>query len=302
MVFLQKNNIFAAKLKKVNNFIEIKMDSETMNFLPNFQGHRGARGLLPENTILSFQKAIELGAKALEMDVVVSKDKQMVVSHEPWMSHLTCRFPNGQPVAYCDMYKTGFHLMDYDEIAQYDCGSRGNFYFPHQVPMQAYKPTLEAVIREVDAFCELNGFEKPLYNIEVKSHPRWYGKYVPYPAAYIQLLMTVLQTLPLHRFYISSFDPLFLNTVRRKFPAIRLGYLVDNFNDFKTNCKKLGFLPDIYSPYYRFLTRKKIQKWHHLKVKVATWTVNNAVTMQKLLKMGVDSVITDYPDRMGAEN
>jgi glycerophosphoryl diester phosphodiesterase len=268
-----------------------------MNFLPSFQGHRGARGLLPENTIDSFQKAVEWGAKALEMDIVVSKDQQIVVSHEPWMSHLTCRFPNGNPVTYFDMHQTGFHQLNYDEIAQYDCGSRGNPYFPQQARKAAFKPTLEAVIREVDAFCDKNQLEKPLYNIEVKSHPRWYGKYVPYPAAYIQLLMKTLHDLPLNRFYISSFDPLFLNTVRRKFPSIRLGYLVDNFHDFKTNCKKLGFLPDIYSPYYRFLTRKKIQKWHHLNVQVATWTVNNAVTMQKLLKMGVDSVITDYPNR-----
>ena len=153
------------------------------------QGHRGARGLLPENTIESCIEAVKCGVDGLEIDVVVSKDGQIVVSHEPWMSPLFCSFPDGKPII--TRHEAGslfLKNMLYEDIKKYDCGSRGNPLFPSQKPITAYKPTLYELVDAVQSYCKTAKLNLPFFNIEVKSHPDWYRKLVPPPSAFVDLL------------------------------------------------------------------------------------------------------------------
>src|SRR5688572_19393487 len=98
----------------------------------DIQGHRGSRGLMPENTIPAFLKAVELGVSTIEMDVVVSMDGQIVVSHEPWMSDVICTRPDGQPVSKKEAKSFNFYQMKYAQIQSFDCGMRLDPEFPNQ--------------------------------------------------------------------------------------------------------------------------------------------------------------------------
>lgn len=258
------------------------------------QGHRGARGYLPENTVESCCLAVELGADGLEIDVCVSKDGQIIVSHEPFMSRLICSFGNGKPV-----YTEGslfLKNMTVEEIQTFDCGSRGNALFPIQKPLKCVKPTLYELIKSVQQYCEAKGKPLPFWNIEVKSHRKWYGRLVPTPRIFCKLLEGPLSILPQNHFYISSFDPFLLKEMRRKMPKIPLAFLTEKRETFSDSCRRLGFLPDIYSPFYKNISRKMVDNVQRKGVKIMTWTVNEAAEMNRLKSIGVDGIITDFPD------
>ena len=265
----------------------------------HIQGHRGARGLLPENTIESCIEAVKCGVDGLEIDVVVSKDGQIVVSHEPWMSPLFCSFPDGKPVIARHEASSIFLMnMDYEEIKEYDCGSRGNPLFPTQKSITAYKPTLYELVEAVNSYCKTAKLTAPFFNIEVKSHPAWYRKLVPPPIAFVDLMRHPLSNFREKgiEFYISSFDPFFLKLLKKEMPKVQIAFLTENKLSLELNLKRLGFKPDFYSPYYRFLTHKTVNNAHRLGIKVVTWTVNDVKDAALLKKMGVDGVITDYPN------
>ncbi len=258
------------------------------------QGHRGARGYLPENTIESCCRAVELGVDGLEIDVCVTRDKQIIVSHEPFMSRLICVFPDGKPVN----TEGGLFLknMTVKEIQAFDCGSRGNARFPTQQPLKSCKPTFYELINGVHKFCEAKKILTPFWNIEVKSHRQWYGRLVPTPPVFCKLLERPLSILPENSFYISSFDPLFLREMRRKMPKIPLAFLTERKESFIESRRRLGFLPMIYSPFYNNITTQMVKKAHAKGVKIMTWTVNDKADIKRLKNMGVDGIITDFPD------
>ena len=263
----------------------------------HIQGHRGARGLLPENTIESCLEAVKWGVDGLEIDVVVSKDGQIVVSHEPWMSSQICSFPDGKPVN-----TEGLRLieMDYDDIKKYDCGLRGHPKFPLQKPIKCYKPTLYELVNTVHRMNSVhnlgNNRPVPYFNIEIKSLPIYYRRYVPTPNEFVNLLKDPLSKMPENSFYISSFDPQVLRVVRREMPKIPLAFLTENILGVDLNIRRLGFIPEMYSPYHRFTTLKTVKKAHRLGMKVVTWTVNDVKDFNKMKNWGVDGVITDYPN------
>lgn len=141
----------------------------------SIEGHRGARGWVPENTIPSFKKALDLGADTLELDVVVSKDKQLVVSHEPWFASVISLDKSGQPIASDKQKDFNIYKMDYAEIKMFDVGSIGNKDFPQQVKMKVAKPRLGDLFREIAAYVRKNKLASPRYNIEIKSTPEGDG-------------------------------------------------------------------------------------------------------------------------------
>jgi glycerophosphoryl diester phosphodiesterase len=266
------------------------------------QGHRGVRGLMPENTIEGCIEAVRLGFDGLEIDVVCSNDGQIVVSHDPWMSSEFCSFPNGSAVLNENTYindgqSEGVNLykMPYSLIRQFDCGSRGNARFPNQKPLKTFKPTLTGLIEAVYLFCDTNNYIKPFFNIEVKSHPDWYGKYVPMPCDFIRLLKDPLSILPLDTYYISSFDPFFLRSFKKANPKTTLAYLTENHLSLKGNLKNLGFKPDIYSPYYRHLNDATIRLCKKKGIALIVWTVNDLQSINRLKNQGISGVISDYP-------
>src|ERR1035437_7559361 len=135
----------------------------------DIQGHRGARGLFPENTLTSFIEAVKLGVDTLEMDVVISLDWQVVVSHEAWMNEAFCNCPDGKEVEANSKDKYNLYKITYSEIATYDCGIRGNKEFPLQKKIAAHKPLLSEVITKIDAYTKENKLPAIKYNIEIKS-------------------------------------------------------------------------------------------------------------------------------------
>ncbi len=264
----------------------------------DFQGHRGCRGLLPENTIPAFIKALDY-VSTLECDVVISKDKQVIVSHDPWMEGALCSHPDGRPLAEDEHKKFRILEMEYEEIKKYDCGLRGHKKFPQQKAMAAHKPSMKDMVRTVDQYCKDNSLKLPWYDIEIKSLPSWYGKYTPEPEAYVDIILAEIEELGIaDRLNLQSFDLNILEEIHKKNDKIVLAYLVENLSTFDKNMAKISFIPDIYSPYYRFVSKRLANKVHAKGMKLIPWTVNEHKDMKKMIKAGVDGIITDYPDRI----
>jgi glycerophosphoryl diester phosphodiesterase len=269
-------------------------------YIPRFeiQGHRGARGLFPENTIPGFLKALDLGVTTVELDVVITKDKRVILSHEPWMAALICNKPSGDSVKVAEQKKFNIYKMTYDEVQQFDCGSRGNRFFPQQVAQPATKPLLSEVIIAIEEHIRNYTQYEVDYNIEIKSLPATEKTYHPSVQEYSDLVYQLVdQYLPLERVVIQSFDFRVLQYWHKKYPDVRLSALVENLNSIDVNLNALGFKPSIYSPDFRLLTREKVVYLHSKKIRVIPWGVNEEGDMLAYKGMGVDGFITDYPDR-----
>lgn len=262
----------------------------------DIQGHRGARGLMPENTIPAFIRALQEGVTTLELDVVITKDKQVVVSHEPYMSPDICTKPNGQSVSENEEFN--IYTMTYDEVAKFDCGSRGNSRFPEQEKMKVSKPRLVDMIREVEKYINSNSLPKVSYNIELKSSVKGDGVSHPQIQDFADIVQDVLdQELAKDRYTIQCFDFRVLKYYHENYPEVKLVALVENMKGVEGNLKELGFTPYAYSPYHALLTKGDVELCHKEGMKVVPWTVNDRDKMEKLVKWGVDGIITDYPDR-----
>ena len=270
----------------------------------DLEGHRGCRGLMPENTVPAFLKALSLGVNTLEMDVVISQDGQVVVSHEPYMNAEFCIRPDGAPVTKAEQKTLILYKMPYAEIKRYDTGSNGNGRFPEQQKQKAYKPLLSEVIAATEAYRTENKLPPFGYNIELKSEPDQYDLSQPQPAPFCQLVSAVLTKANLDpsRIVIQSFDFAVLQEWNRQMQAkkvlpVRLSALVENIRGVAHNLEKLGFKPAIYSPNYQLIGRESIAELHQQGIKVIPWTVNTPADMRRMLDLGVDGLITDYPDR-----
>ncbi|WP_161541827.1 glycerophosphodiester phosphodiesterase family protein [Rhodothermus marinus] len=265
---------------------------------PDILGHRGARGLRPENTWPAFARAIELGVDALEMDVVIAGDGTVVVSHEPWFSATLCREPSGRPVRPFRRYN--LYRMTYAEIARFDCGSRRHPRFPQQEPVPAPKPRLEDVLRRAEVYAAELGRPPVRYSIEIKSRPEWEGKYQPDPETFVRRVQAVVAACGVTaRTTLMSFDVRVLQVARRLFPELALSLLVEHHDrrPLADQLARLGFVPEVYGPDYRLITAKLVAEVHARGMRLIPWTVNRVRDMQRLLRLGVDGLITDYPDR-----
>ncbi len=263
----------------------------------DLQGHRGARGLLPENSIPAFLRAIDLGVDTIELDVSVTADSQVVVTHEPWFSHEICSKPDGSAIDESEARNLNIYQMTYAEVTQYDCGLLGNPRFPTQTRVAAVKPQLSAAIATAEGHEAPSGPAKLLYNVEIKSKPERDDVYHPAPERFARLVYDVLaEGGVLDRTTIQSFDPRALEEVHRIDSTVSLSLLVDNDAGFVRNLSRLSFQPDIYSPNYRLVDSVLVGQAHSMSIRVIPWTVNDEATMQALLALGVDGLITDYPD------
>ncbi|MDB5272778.1 MAG: glycerophosphodiester phosphodiesterase [Chitinophagaceae bacterium] len=258
-------------------------------------GHRGCRGLMPENTLEAFQLALELGVDTLELDVCISKDAQVVVSHEPWFNHLFCTQPNGIPIDKRHEKSLNLYRMNYAEIQRFDCGLKVHPRFPSQQKIKAHKPLLREVIALAEAFSK----KTIHYNIEIKYTKKEATIFHPDVETFSDLLLEVLEDTAVHtRTMVQCFDTDVLHYVHRIRPDQQLSFLVEEESSVTTQLKRLGFMPNVYSPDYTFLTREEIEICHRLNIQVIPWTVNEETDMDAMIKMGVDGIITDYPDRL----
>lgn len=283
---------------------ETETDSETltnaMSQFPtfDFQGHRGARGLMPENTLPSFMKALEYPITTLEFDVVVSADSQLVISHEPWFHHDISTAPDGSPVTQEQAPEFNIFEMSYEEVASFDVGRRGNPRFPEQEAIPAVKPLMREALEAVEAQVASMDREPLMYNIETKSTPEWTGSYVPEPQVFAQLLYDALRDLGLlERVFIQSFDVRTLQAMREIDANVPLVLLVENERSVADNIAGLGFIPDVYSPYFIRIDEAMVAELHGQNIRLVPWTINEKEDMHRLIELGVDGLITDYPDR-----
>lgn len=262
------------------------------------QGHRGCRGLMPENSIPGFLKAIDLGVTTLEMDVVISADGKVVVSHDPFISSQFCVNELGVEINKKEQQRINIYKLDYEDIKLFDCGTHGNAKFPEQQKIPMYKPLLSEVFEECEKHIGNSQKTAIRYNIELKSSPSGDRVNHPDPNLFTELVYNVIKAkISSEQICIQSFDVRILQFWRLKYPEHKLSLLVSNSRSPDKNIEKLGFTPDIYSPNFKLLNSKEVEELHLKSMKVIPWTVNEIKDMRKMIAAGVDGFITDYPNR-----
>ncbi|MBS1563644.1 MAG: glycerophosphodiester phosphodiesterase [Bacteroidetes bacterium] len=269
--------------------------------LPAFdtEGHRGGRGLAPENTIPAMLKGLDAGVTTLEMDAMITKDRKVILSHDPFFNPAITTLPDGGFIPPADAKKYVIFQMDYADVQKYDVGLKPYPAFPQQERVKASKPLLGEVIAQADAYARQKQRPLPFYNIETKSNPATDGVNHPGPDEYVDLIMAVIKEKKVEeRVIIQSFDPRTLQSLHKRYPDIKTALLIEG-NDKRalaTQVEQLGFTPTIYSPFFSLVNPALLKECHHLKMKVVPWTVNDKKEIDRLRGLGVDGIISDYPN------
>lgn len=265
----------------------------------DLQGHRGSRGLMPENTIEAMLEAIKWGVTTLEMDVVITKDKQVVLSHEPFMNLEIATPPN-------EMNNRGnskdfnIYQMSYEEVSKWDVGSKFNVKFPEQRKIKVHKPLLKDLIAALETYIKANNLPQVAYNIETKMSPDTDELFHPGPVEFVELLTKVLIDAGIeNRTTIQSFDPRSLVELHKRKAPFALSFLIEASQKITASevIALLGFKPDIISPAYSMVDPLFVQDFHQQQMKIIVWTVNQETDIKKMAALGVDGIISDYPNR-----
>lgn len=262
------------------------------------EGHRGARGLLPENTIPSFLKALEYGVETIELDLAVSADGKLVVSHEPWFSHLISLDKSGNPITEAKEKEHNIFKMKYADVKLYDVGSIGNKNFPEQQKMKVAKPLLKEVFKSVNEYTKKNKLKPVRFNIEIKSNPDWDGKFSPVPAIFAKLVYDEILKHKLEKqVIVQSFDVRPLRELRKLPVKLPIALLVGNKDGIEKSIERLGFQPDTYSPHFSLVDEVTVKYCRERNIKIVPWTVNEVADLERMKTFDLDGIITDYPDR-----
>jgi glycerophosphoryl diester phosphodiesterase len=243
-------------------------------------GHRGARAMRPENTLAAFEYAIEVGVDAIEMDLAVTKDDVLVVSHDPELNPEICRAPAGSP--------TVIRRLTLEQLRRWDCGSQRNPRFPQQQTVPGARiPTLDEVL----ALAPRGAF---LFNIEIKIF-RERPELAPSPERFAELLLAAIRGRKLERrVIVQSFDFRALLAMHGLAREIALSALDEtNLGDFVTVARSAS--AGMISPHYRLVTAAKVSAAHAAGVQVIPWTANSPDVWDALIAAGVDAIITDDP-------
>lgn len=247
----------------------------------------------------AFLKATELGCDYLEMDVVLSGDGQVVISHEPWMRHDLCTTPDDDPISPDDERNFNIYRMSLHEIRQFDCGSLEQADFPDQRARDTHKPTLAELVEVVDEHALLNGVAPPSFNIEIKSDPSWYGVFQPAPDVLALAVVSAIDSLGItDRCLLQSFDPAVLEAIHAQRSEIPLAYLVESDTTLDASLARLTFVPTIYSPHFSAADEALLLAVREREMELVVWTVNEPADICRMRDLGVDGIISDYPDRV----
>lgn len=253
-------------------------------------GHRGSRGTVPENTIPAFEAALMGEADVLEMDLGVTKDGVVVVSHEPKVTPERCLAPEGKKLE----KPVPLRSLTLAELKRYDCGTLLNPKFPQQLAVPGESmPTLD----EVFALVKASAYEaaaKVEFNIETKIFP-YEPELSPAPAEFARLVADMVKKHGLEkRVMVQSFDVRTLKELKKIAPAIRTSQLTyEELVDIVPALKSAK--ADIWSPNYKWLTAEAVKEAQEAGIKVAPWTINTAKEWDAAIAAGVDAIITDYP-------
>lgn len=286
----------------------------------DLQGHRGARGLAPENTLPAFARALGIGVTTLELDCAVTRDGVVVVSHDSTLNPDITRGPDGK---WLEGEGQPIRNFSYDELARYDVGriKPGGAYagrFPDQQPVDG---TRMPRLADVFALARKSGNEQVRFNIETKIsplHPERTVSAEDFARAFIAVIRGAGME---RRVTIQSFDWRTLAVVQKEAPEIPTVYLtaqqsfMNNIQAGKTASpwtaplhvsRFAGSIPRmvkaaggaVWSPYSGELTREQVREAQSLGLKVVVWTINDAADMRRLIEWRVDGIISDYPDRL----
>ena len=267
----------------------------------DIQGHRGCRGLMPENTIPAFLYAVQLGCTTIELDVVVSQDGEVVVSHEPFLSHEFCSDPVGNAITADSEQVFNLYKMPYALIQSCDCGMRPHLRFPEQRKIPIYKPLLRDAIDSVEQYVTLQHKQPVWYNIEIKRVREQDTIFHPTVSIFIEKTLHIIrQKGILDRTILQCFDLETLQLVHQAEPHLATALLVEESQSkgIEADIKALGFVPTIYSPDFKLVDNATVAYAHRNGMRVIPWTVNKRSDMQDMIRLGVDGIITDYPDRL----
>ncbi|MET0203808.1 MAG: glycerophosphodiester phosphodiesterase [Casimicrobiaceae bacterium] len=286
----------------------------------DLEGHRGARGLAPENTLAAFRRALAIGVTTLETDLAVTRDDVLVLSHDPLLNPDLVRGPNGKWLA---VKGPPIRTLALSELTRYDVGrldpsSRYAAQFPQQEPADGERvPTLAQL------FALVRDSGKPVrLNLETKIDPTRQDDTVD-PVTFARLAVDAIRDAGfMERTTLQSFDWRTLVEAKKRAPALRTACLsIETANN--DTIKPTGDAPSpwtagldvrryggsvpklaqaagcaIWSPFWRNATPERIAEAHELKLEVLPWTVNDFADMARLIDAGVDGLITDYPDRL----
>lgn len=253
----------------------------TANATPRIlvHGHRGARAIYPENTIPAFEYAIKIGADVLEMDVAVTKDNVLVISHDPHINPEICKGPHPG---------IAIHELTLAELREYDCGALKNPHFSKQQPVPGTRvPTLDEVL-------SLSRGNSVQFNIETKSFPD-HPELTPPPDLFARMLLDVIRKHKLEsRSIVQSFDFRTLHAMKKLAPDIRLSALWEGDARPFVEIARDGEA-GIISPLFKLVTPEQVKSSHAAKIQVVPWTADAPEDWQKLINAGVDAIITDDP-------
>jgi glycerophosphoryl diester phosphodiesterase len=285
----------------------------------DLQGHRGARGLKPENTLAGFEFALELGVTTLELDCAVTADGVVVVSHDPVLNPDLTRDEHGR---FLQVAGPPIATLTYAELQRYDVGRLrpGTEYAARFPDQQAVDGERIPRLADVFALVRSRGDAKVRFNVETKLSPDQPDLTVP-PEPFAQAVVDAVRSAGLEsRTTIQSFDWRTLTIVRRIAPGIATVALTDqqpgedtievsrpgpspwlgglDVDDFGGSVPRLVHASGarIWSPHYRDIDARLVAEAHALGLAVVPWTVNQPAEMQRVLGLGVDGMISDRPE------
>lgn len=310
------------------NNIDISTTYAKVNYdVFDLEAHRGGRDVRPENTLYSYAYAIELGATSIECDMQLTKDGQIVMSHNPILNSDITRDENGN---YIENNKYDICLMTVDELKKFDVGvmdqNCGEYYDLHgktQFTYDAKIPTLEELMQLIQSY----GDKNIVLNIETKSYPDPASagyKNNADPKKFVEVFNNIVKKYDMEdRVVLQSFDWQTLIEMKKLNPNISTSALWQeqpswgrdseslrryekkkspwlgglDIKDYQGNPVKAAHAigADIISPYYTEISKQDVDEAHSLGMKVVPWTVNNEKDMNMLLDMGVDGIISDKP-------
>jgi glycerophosphoryl diester phosphodiesterase len=263
------------------------------------QGHRGCRGLFPENTVPAMLYAMDLGVTTLEMDIVFTKDNKAILSHEPFFNHEITTKPDGGFISEKEEKKFNIYTMPYDSVVKYDVGLKIHPRFLQQKKMAVHKPLLSDVFAAVKEKMKTSKRPFPYFNIETKTLPFTDNMYHPKPEPFVDMLVQVIRANGMEKqVIIQSFDFRTLQYLHKTYPAFKTALLIEDTDKtgFEDQLKKIGFIPTIYSPAAVLVTEELVRACHEKGMQIIPWTVNDKAGIIRLKSLGVDGLISDYPD------
>ena len=287
----------------------------------DLQGHRGARGLAPENTLPSFQKALDLGVTTLECDMAITKDGVVVIYHDQWLNPDITRGPDG---TWLDKRGPAIADLTFDELQRYDVGriKPGTEYaktFAEQQPVDGTRiPRLADLFKLVRE----SGNTRVQFDCETKISPLEPGASLPAEAFARRVIQEIRDGGMARRTMVQSFDWRTLQVVQQAAPEIRTLYLTSprtlaRAADGSASPWLAGFEPErhggsvpkavhaaggrLWAPNHTFLTPALRAEARALGIKVIPWTVNEPAMINKLLDLQVDGIISDRPDVVQTE-